>query len=65
MAVEIAILDRWGKVIWKKRCSEPLEPICWDGIDVYGAKAASGSYNCKIMYPDNLVVYVPFMFIQK
>jgi len=64
-AVRIAILDRWGKVIWKKERGQSLEPIAWNGIDLFGSKVSSGSYTCKIVYPDSLVVYVPFVFFQK
>ena len=64
-AVAIAILDRWGKPIWKKEHGFPAEPILWDGFDSYGCQVKSGSLICKISYPDNEVIYVPFVFIQK
>ena len=64
-ATEIAILDRWGKAIWQKARGQSLEPLTWNGLDCYGDEVTAGSYLCKIVYPDNLVVYVPFVFIQK
>ena len=64
-AVEIAILDRWGKAIWKMSRKESDEPIQWDGNDSYGMKVNSGSLMCKITYADKEVIYVPFVFIQR
>lgn len=64
-AVSIAILDRWGKSIWWKERSFSADPIVWEGIDRFGSKVGPGSLTCKITYPDNEVIYVPFVFIQK
>jgi hypothetical protein len=62
-AVEAAILDRWGKAIWQKARGQDMVPLRWNGLDSAGSKVKAGSYLCKIIYPDNLVVYVPFVFI--
>jgi hypothetical protein len=64
-AVEIAILDRWGRPVWKEKREKSVEPLSWNGIDLFGCMASAGSYLCKIVYPDKMVVYVPFVFLQK
>jgi len=64
-AVSIAILDRLGKAIWQKERDDPPKPIIWDGVDSFGSRVKPGSLTCKITYPDNVVIYVPFVFIQK
>jgi hypothetical protein len=64
-AVEIRIIDRWGRPIWKKERGELLEPIRWGGLDLCGSKVETGSYTCKIVYPDNQIYYIPFIFIQR
>ena len=64
-AVAIAILDRWGKAIWKKDRDESAGPIVWNGRDSFGCPVTSGSLLCKITYPDHQIIYVPFVFIQK
>jgi len=65
LAVKIVIMDRSGRILWKKERDESLEPIRWDGIDLFGCKVGSGSLICKIMFAHQPVVYVPFVFIQK
>jgi len=64
-AVSIAILDRLGKSIWRKERGLSAEPIVWEGIDSFGINVGPGSLTCKITYPDNVVIYVPFVFLQK
>src|SRR5260370_17102985 len=61
---EISILDRWGRIVWKKARGASLEPIHWNGLDFFGEPVRGGSYLFKFIYPDTLVVYVPFVFIQ-
>ena len=64
-AVEITILDRWGRIVWKKGRGDSLEAIRWNGIDFFGEPVRAGSYLCKIVYSAELVVYAPFVFLQK
>ena len=64
-ALEISILDRWGRAIWKEKREKSVEPLTWNGIDFFGCVATAGSYLCKIVYSDQQVVYVPFVLLQK
>ncbi len=64
-ALEVAILFRWGRAILRDKRKESIEPLSWDGIDFFGCVASAGSYLCKIIYADKLVVYVPFVLLQK
>lgn len=63
-AVEIALLDSRGRVIWQKRRMEPLVAIRWEGLNAYGEPVGVGTYTCKITYLDNQTVYLPFVFIR-
>jgi hypothetical protein len=63
-AVEIVLLDRRGQVIWEKKRMEPMQPIQWDGVDLNGDPVTVGSYVCKITYPGQAPLYLPFVFIR-
>jgi hypothetical protein len=64
-ATEVAILDRSGRAIWKKNKGETMSPIRWTGIDTTGNTVETGDYICKIVYPDEKVAYLPFVFVKK
>ncbi len=64
-ATEVAILDRSGRAIWKMRKEEVSAPIRWDGIDYAGQRVQTGDYICKIVYPDEKIAYLPFVFMKK
>jgi len=64
-ATEVAILDRSGRAIWKKSKGEAPSPIRWNGDDLAGQTVQTGDYICKIVYPDEKVAYLPFVFMKK
>ncbi len=64
-ATEVAILDRSGQVIWKKSRGQEPAPIRWTGIDTLGKSVESGDYICKIVYPNEQVAYLPFVFMKR
>jgi hypothetical protein len=64
-ASEVVILDRTGRSIWQKRKGEAPSPIRWTGIDALGQTVETGDYICKIIYPDDKVAYLPFVFVKK
>jgi hypothetical protein len=64
-ALEVAILDRSGRAVWSKCKGELPAPIRWDGIDFAGQTVQTGDYICKIVYPDEQVTYLPFVFMKK
>jgi hypothetical protein len=64
-ATEVAILDRSGRAIWKKNKDEESSPIRWNGHDLAGQVVQTGDYICKIVYPDEKVAYLPFVFMKK
>jgi hypothetical protein len=64
-ATEVAILDRSGRAIWKKSKEEVSSPIRWNGHDLAGQVVQTGDYICKIVYPDEKVAYLPFVFMKK
>ena len=64
-ATEVAILDRSGRAIWKKSAGEAPEPIRWNGYDFAGQMVQTGDYICKIVYPDEKIAYLPFVFMKK
>jgi flagellar hook assembly protein FlgD len=64
-ATEVAILDRSGRAIWKKSKGEITAPIRWTGIDNAGATVQTGDYICKIVYPNEKIAYLPFVFMKK
>jgi hypothetical protein len=63
LATEVSILDRSGRAIWRKSHGEEPSPIRWDGIDAAGQAVQTGDYICKIVYPDEKVAYLPFVFV--
>lgn len=64
-ATEVAILDRSGRAIWKKSKGGVASPIRWNGIDLAGQTVQTGDYICKIVYPNDKVAYLPFVFMKK
>ena len=60
-AVDICLLDRRGKAIWRQMRLSPQEPILWQGVDQMGQKVEKGQYVLRIRYPDIPPVYVPFL----
>jgi len=64
-ATEVAILDRSGRAIWKKSKGDEVSPIRWNGSDFQGQMVQTGDYICKIVYPDEKVAYLPFVFMKK
>lgn len=62
-ATEVSILDRSGHAIWRKQAGEVLTQIRWDGIDQSGRLVQTGDYVCKIVYPNDRVAYLPFVFV--
>ena len=65
LATEVAILDRSGHAIWKKSKGEAPAPIRWTGQNTAGQTIQTGDYICKIVYPDDHVDYLPFVFVKK
>jgi len=59
--LEVSIIDRSGRAIWQKTASDA--PIRWNGIDAQGQTIRSGDYLCKLVYPDEKVSYLPFVFV--
>lgn len=64
MATEVAILDRSGRPIWQKSKGQEA-PIRWTGVNTDGQVVATGDYICKIVYEDDKVAYLPFVFMKK
>lgn len=64
-ASEVAILDRAGHAIWKQAKGETPSPIRWTGISETGQVVETGDYICKIVYEDEKVSYLPFVFVQQ
>ncbi len=67
-AREVAILDRSGHAIWKKAKAEteaPNAPIRWTGTNVQGQTVETGDYICKIVYENDKVAYLPFVFMKR
>ena len=64
-ATEVVILDRSGRTIWQKRKGETPSPIRWTGINTLGQTVETGDYICKIVYPNEKVAYLPFVFVKK
>jgi hypothetical protein len=64
-ATEVAILDRSGRAVWKKIKGETPAPIRWNGNDFTGQTVQTGDYICKIVYPDDKIAYLPFVFMKK
>lgn len=64
-ATEVAILDRSGRSVWKAAQGEDPAPIRWGGLNEAGQTVETGDYICKIVYPDNKVTYLPFVFVKQ
>jgi flagellar hook assembly protein FlgD len=64
-ATEVAILDRSGRAIWRKSKGEALVPIRWNGSDLEGQTVQTGDYICKIVYPDDKIAYLPFVYMKQ
>jgi len=64
-ATEVAILDRSGRAVWKKTKGEFPMPIRWNGSDFAGQTVQTGDYICKIVYPNDKIAYLPFVFMKK
>gem|GEM_PF-1695766 len=64
-AYEVSILDRTGRSIWRKSKDEMPAPIRWLGTDGNGLDVETGDYICKIVYPDDKVAYLPFVFVRR
>ena len=64
-ATEVAILDRSGRAVWKKSKGEVPSPIRWNGSDFQGQMVQTGDYICKIVYPDDKIAYLPFVFMKQ
>jgi len=60
-AVDITLLDRRGKAVWRQLRRSAQEPLRWEGADQSGQKVETGHYILKILYPDMPPVYVPFV----
>jgi len=65
LATEVAILDRSGRAIWKQSQGDIPAPIRWNGDDLSGQTVQTGDYICKIVYPDDKIAYLPFVFMKK
>lgn len=65
LAAEVAILDRSGHAIWKKSKGETPSPIRWTGTNESGQMVETGDYVCKIVYPNEKVAYLPFVFMKR
>ena len=64
-ATEVAILDRSGRAIWKQSKEDMSAPIRWNGNDFAGQTVQTGDYICKIVYPNDRIAYLPFVFMKK
>ena len=64
-ATEVAILDRSGRAVWKKTKGDAVLPIRWNGNDFAGQTVQTGDYICKIVYPNDRIAYLPFVFMKK
>ena len=40
-------------------------PIRWNGDDQAGQMVQTGDYICKIVYSDEKIAYLPFVFMKK
>jgi flagellar hook assembly protein FlgD len=64
-ATEVAILDDSGQAVWSKSKGEEMSPIRWNGHDEKGERIDTGDYICKIVYPNEKVAYLPFVFMKR
>jgi len=58
-------VDRSGHAVWKKSKGEVPSPIRWNGDDLAGQTVQTGDYICKIVYPDDKIAYLPFVFMKR
>jgi len=63
-AKEVAILDRSGRAVWSQSRGRETSPIRWNGNDLQGQMVQTGDYICKIVYPDDKIAYLPFVFMK-
>ena len=65
-AVEISILNMRGKVLWRQKrpANNSTMSIVWNGTDLAGRPFEVGSYTCKIIYPNDCTVYLPFVYMR-
>ena len=52
LALEVSIIDRSGRSVWKKTNEETAHPIRWNGKNEMGQVIQSGDYLCKLVYPN-------------
>ncbi|MFA5975590.1 MAG: hypothetical protein WC859_05425 [Elusimicrobiota bacterium] len=64
-ATEVSIIDRCGRSVWKKSKGEAPTPIRWQGMNSAGQAIATGDYICKIVYPNEKIAYLPFVFMKR
>lgn len=66
-ATQVAILDRSGRAIWQKNqeADAIVTPIRWSGTDAQGQVVETGDYICKIVYKNEKVAYLPFVFMKR
>jgi len=62
-AREVSIIDRSGRAVWKKSADDGQTPLRWNGVDALGQLIQSGDYICKLVYPDEKVSYLPFLYV--
>ncbi len=65
LATEVAILDRSGRRVWQKFKGALTAPIRWNGDDSTGQTVQTGDYICKIVYENEKIAYLPFVFMKK
>jgi hypothetical protein len=65
LATEVAILDKSGRPVWQGAKGEAPAPIRWMGINESGQTVETGDYICKIVYPNEKIAYLPFVFMRK
>lgn len=63
LALEVSIIDRNGRSVWKKTNDEGSRPIHWNCKGESGETIQSGDYLCKLVYPDERVSYLPFVIV--
>ena len=62
-AREVAILDRNGRAVWKQSATIK-NPIRWNGSNTEGNMVQTGDYICRIVYPDDKITYMPFVYMK-
>jgi hypothetical protein len=64
-ATEVAIINDSGQAVWRKNKGEEMSPIRWNGNDERGERIETGDYICRIVYPNEKVAYLPFVFMKR